>query len=181
MENKSNHLETRLTLLAEHFKVMGDATDLRYQQRFEAQKEALAAAFASQQIAMTTALAAAEKAVQAALQAAERAVGKAEMASEKRFEGVNEFRQTLSDQQLTFISRSEAGATFAALNDKIAELKDRLSQHTLRPEFEKLDEAVRQIQVEKANLDGRLVVITGSISTVITLILWALGKFFVSP
>ena len=50
------------------------ATDLRYQQRFEAQSDALAAAFQSQQQAMQTAFTVAEKAVQAALAAADRAV-----------------------------------------------------------------------------------------------------------
>lgn len=43
----------------------------------------------------------------AALQAAKEAVTKAEMATERRFESVNEFRQTLSDQAGTFISRTE--------------------------------------------------------------------------
>src|SRR5580704_3161912 len=55
------------------------ATDLRYQQRFEAQSDALAAAFLSQQTAMQTAFTVAEKAVQAALAAADRAVSKAEL------------------------------------------------------------------------------------------------------
>src|SRR5678815_6113575 len=62
--------------------------DIRYQQRFEAQEQAF-------RITVETA----EKAVMAALAAQERAVNKAEAASEKRFEGVNEFRNTLADQQ----------------------------------------------------------------------------------
>lgn len=59
--------------------------DKRYQQRFEAQT----------------------KAIDAALLAAKEAVTKAETATEKRFESVNEFRQTLSDQAGTFVSRIE--------------------------------------------------------------------------
>jgi hypothetical protein len=45
------------------------------------------------------------KAVDAALAAAKEAVIKAETATEKRFESVNEFRQTLSDQTRHFITR----------------------------------------------------------------------------
>lgn len=48
-----------------------------------------------------------DKAVAAALAAAEKAVLKAENANEKRFENVNEFRQTLSDQQKLFATKIE--------------------------------------------------------------------------
>ena len=66
------------------------ATDLRYQQRFEAQSDALSAAFLSQQLAMKTALEAAKEAVQAALAAADRAVNKTELSADKRFESLGE-------------------------------------------------------------------------------------------
>ena len=59
------------------------------------------------------------EATKSALAAADRAVNKAEMATEKRFEGVNEFRNTLSDQQRTFISRTELDVMFESINDKI--------------------------------------------------------------
>jgi hypothetical protein len=42
-----------------------------------------------------------------ALNSAEKAVVKAEDATNKRFEGVNEFRETLSDQARNFLTRSE--------------------------------------------------------------------------
>ena len=48
-----------------------------------------------------------EKSVDTALAAAEKAVTKAETATEKRFDGVNEFRQTLSDQAREFMPRKE--------------------------------------------------------------------------
>lgn len=76
--------------------------------RFEAQDKAVAAA-----------LAAAEKAVAAALSAADRAVSKAEIATEKRFESVNEFRNTLSDQARLFMPRSEAEQSYRAITDKL--------------------------------------------------------------
>jgi hypothetical protein len=71
--------------------------DLRYQQRFEAQ----------------------EKAIAAALAAAERAVLKAEAASERRFESVNEFRSVLTAQSATLATKEEVGLAIKALIDKI--------------------------------------------------------------
>jgi hypothetical protein len=53
------------------------------------------------------------RAVDAALAAAEKAVTKAEVASDKRFEGVNEFRQALSDQTATFVPRTEWQSSLA--------------------------------------------------------------------
>jgi hypothetical protein len=117
------YLETRFNLLTTTIDKQQLATDLRYQQRFEAQSDALAAAFASQQAAMQTAFTVAEKAVQAALAAADRAVSKAELSADKRFEGVNEFRSTLADQQRTLIPRAEVDVLMRSLNEKIAALQ----------------------------------------------------------
>lgn len=86
--------------------------DLRYQQRFDAQTKALDAALAAQKEAVQTALAAAEK-----------ATTKAEVASDKRFDSVNEFRQTLTDQALTFMPRAEAEARLGSLAEKVDDLK----------------------------------------------------------
>jgi hypothetical protein len=89
--------------------------DLRYQQRFDAQGQALEAALLS-----------AKEAVQTALTAAEKAVVKAETATEKRFESVNEFRATLSDQAASFPSRVELRAladTVSILRDEVTALR----------------------------------------------------------
>jgi len=50
------------------------------------------------------------------------AVTKAEAATERRFEGVNEFRNTLSDQQRTFLPRKEYEATMSSIDSKINEV-----------------------------------------------------------
>jgi len=89
--------------------------DLRYEQRFAAQQEALGAA-----------LDAAEKAVAAALAAADRAVSKAEVANEKRFDSVNEFRGTLTDQASKFINRSEHDIVTDGLQKAISSVAERL-------------------------------------------------------
>jgi hypothetical protein len=89
--------------------------------------------------------------VKLALDASDKAIGKAEIANEKRFDSVNEFRQTLTDQAGTFmprkeveqiaatysarmqdlatagqhwITRDEQAATIARLNDRIQELTE---------------------------------------------------------
>jgi hypothetical protein len=112
---------TKLAALAVKAAADASATaqDLRYQQRFEAQSDALAAAFASQQQAMTVAFTVAEKAVAAALAAADRAVSKSELAADKRFEALNELRQMLNDMVASLLPRVEAMQLFKALEDKI--------------------------------------------------------------
>jgi len=50
---------------------------------------------------------------------AKEAVLKAEAATEKRLEGLNEFRASLTDNQRTLIPRAEAEIRFAALADRI--------------------------------------------------------------
>jgi hypothetical protein len=72
--------------------------DRRYEDRFKAQDE------------KTT----------LALTASKEAIGKAESATEKRFDAVNEFRGTLSDQAARLLPRAEADSRFANYDEKIA-------------------------------------------------------------
>lgn len=106
------------------------ANDIRYAQVHDAGQRAIDIAFTAQQTglnaallaakeAVATALAAAEKAVNAALISSAQAVQKAELASDKRFESVNEFRGTLSDQQRMLMPRSEVEVLVKSLQDKI--------------------------------------------------------------
>lgn len=73
------------------------------------------------------ALASAHKATEAAFAASEKAISKAESANEKRFEGVNEFRQTLSDQAQLFMPRTEAIALSDRNTERIQDITDRLN------------------------------------------------------
>src|ERR1700691_4940343 len=83
-----------------------DERDIRYEQRFKAMDE-------------KTSL---------ALTASEKAVSKAEIATEKRFDAVNEFRGTLSDQARLLIPREEVNARFAAFDQKIGGIKKHFSK-----------------------------------------------------
>jgi hypothetical protein len=71
-----------------------------------------------------------KEAASLAQSASDRAVEKAEIAAEKRFDSVNEFRSTLSDQQRTLMPRSEAEIRFAALATMIDALEHRATAST---------------------------------------------------
>ena len=79
---------------------------------------------------LTEQMAAQDRATQIAMQAAEKAVSKAEAASDKRFDAVNEFRQTLSDQTATFITRKEVEALFAGTNGTLGRLESQANTNT---------------------------------------------------
>jgi hypothetical protein len=102
----SNDSDWTLTTLYMHLLAILEERDKRYGQRF-------------------TDL---ETALRAALAASEKAILKAEMATERRFEAVNEFRSTLSDQAGQFITRSEAEAATARNTERIQELTDRINR-----------------------------------------------------
>ncbi len=68
-----------------------------------------------------------DDAVKAALATSKEAVVKAESATEKRFDSVNEFRQTLSDQAANFLGRNEYSASHKALEDKVSALAERIA------------------------------------------------------
>lgn len=101
--------------LAAHIASVIDERDNRYQQRWEAQVNAVDAALLAQRAA-----------IDAALIAVDKATSKAEQASEKRFESVNEFRQTLTDQAATFMPRAESLSLFERNSERIQEIMKRL-------------------------------------------------------
>jgi hypothetical protein len=72
--------------------------------------------------AINIAIKSVESTASAAQQASEEAVKKAEAASEKRFDSVNEFRKTLTDQATFFATKEEMENRFKTNADKIAEL-----------------------------------------------------------
>ena len=63
-----------------------------------------------------------------ALASADKAVTKAERATERRFDSVNEFRETLSDQTKSFISRAEFEALRDVSSTRITDLSSRLDR-----------------------------------------------------
>jgi hypothetical protein len=98
------------------------------QKQLDDQRSLLDERYATQTKALDAAFKAAEQAVQTALASAEKAVTKAETAAERRFESVNEFRQTLTDQASTFITRAEAEVRFTAIAEKIDAAVERVDK-----------------------------------------------------
>lgn len=98
--------------LREHLLAIIEAADVRYSQRFEAQSETISAAFVAQ-----------ENAVNFALAAADKAVAKAEAASEKRFDAINEFRQSWSDQARSLMPRIECEERLKSMKESIDKLE----------------------------------------------------------
>lgn len=82
-------------------------------------------------------------------QLSDSAVSKAERTMNERLNSMNEFRDALRDQS---------------------------NRMATRVEMEKIDETVRELQRAKANLDGRLMVFSGGISVLVTLIIWGLTQ-----
>lgn len=126
---------------------MIQANDKRYEQRFAEQKAA----------------------VDAALAAADRAVVKAEAASDKRFEGVNEFRAVLSDQQRLLLLRSEADVTERAVNERVSTLDKGIND-----KLNTLKEQMDRLQAERLGIKGgwgSAVGVVGLVALVVSIIL----------
>jgi hypothetical protein len=143
------HLEAEIAALKESVKETLAERDRRYMGQHESTNQSLVVGLAAQKDASDAALAAQREAVTAALTAQERAVSKAEAAAEKRFEGVNEFRNTLSDQQRNLMPRSEVGVLTGAMSDKIGALE--ISMNSKLGALEKQFDA---IQNERAGIRG---------------------------
>lgn len=88
-----SHLKEMIELIEQKNKQLRDADILANDQRFKAQEQAVASA----------------------LQAVEKGTTKTDTATEKRFDGVNEFRNQLKDQAGTFITRNEMWGWLVAL------------------------------------------------------------------
>ena len=81
--------------------------------------------------------------------ASEQAVLKAEHTMTARLNGMNEFRDALKDQS---------------------------GRMATRDELKRVDEAVQALERAKANLDGRLVVLSSVVSFAVSVALWALSR-----
>jgi hypothetical protein len=95
-------------------------------------------------------------------EAQQRAILKAEEATERRFEGVNEFRAQLADQQRTFLPRSEYDVAHRELSEKINIAIGRLND---------LDTAMSSRSAATASLWGYMVGAAGVAIAIIGIVL----------
>lgn len=131
--------------------------DKRYEERFSASQKALELGLAGTKNEISVALAANKEAVL-----------KAENATEKRFEGVNEFRATLSDQQRTLIPRAEVDVIIKSLEEKIANVTKLMDELRNR---ERVTDGASKGRVEGW---GYAVGVAGLVLAVVTII-WRLS------
>lgn len=103
-----------------------------------------------------------------ALAASDRATSKAEAAAEKRFEGVNEFRGTLADQQRTLMPRLEYEVQHKALDEKLGSINKSLN--------DKID-GLNVTTISKQSKDlgqregiGMVVLVAGLVSTLVAIL-----------
>jgi hypothetical protein len=115
-----------------------------------------------------------KEAVTLAVAAADRAMTKADVANEKRFESVNEFRQSLSDKDRLQMPRSEIEALFRAQADKLdAALK------TINSRLEALSAASIVQQGQSSGIHagwGYAIGAIGLVMTVVAILMLAFGK-----
>lgn len=105
------------------------AADKAYlESQVEGLRNSFTAQIVAQKEATNAALVAAKDALTAALAAAEKAIAKAEESTNKRFESVNEFRKTLSDQTSSFIPRNEYQVQDKAIAERLASLEKSRSE-----------------------------------------------------
>ncbi|HLG40291.1 MAG TPA: hypothetical protein VI461_11515 [Chitinophagaceae bacterium] len=97
-----NDLKELFNSQIENIRILINANDKNYNQRFDNVVQA----------------------TQAALAASDRAVSKAETASEKRFDAVNEFRATLADQQRNLMPRNEVEILVKGISDRIKKIEN---------------------------------------------------------
>ncbi|HEV8189464.1 MAG TPA: hypothetical protein VGP83_17045 [Pyrinomonadaceae bacterium] len=94
-----------------------------------------------------------------AFTASERAIEKAALAAEKRFESVNEFRKSLTDQTATFMPRPQIEALVQNVNDKIdAQRRDQSTYVTrieVEQQFKSMTQQLTVMQAWQDRNDGR--------------------------
>ena len=125
----------------EYFTAIINEHDRQYQQRFEAQEKALAAALSS----------------------AKEAVDKANAASEKRFDSVNEFRNSLKDQAAAFLPRPEYAASQKQVADQISAILSSQvprSEHETRwqaevTQFKNIQDRIEQLSQRAYTISGQ--------------------------
>jgi hypothetical protein len=100
-----------------------EALDKRIDQRFIETDKRLEQRFHGIEVEMREGRVQMRSETASALTAAKEAVGKAEAATERRFENVNEFRATLSDQAQTFVSKAEWQSETRGLAARISTLE----------------------------------------------------------
>ena len=109
-----------------------------------------------------------ENAVSTAFSESQKAITKAEIATEKRFEGVNEFRLTLSDQAAQFVTRDTLAATAEKLQAGID--RNHTDQEQFARRLETMSGETQGSRITKASLYSALGLGIGAISVIVVIV-----------
>jgi hypothetical protein len=131
-----------------------DEETSRTEEHLRREMAAMERLFEARLAALTATVSAQAEKVALALASADKALTKAETATEKRFEGQNEFRQQLSDQTATFITRRE----LETMRESWDERSNRVTDE------------VHELQRIGANMQGRLWALGAGVSVVVIVI-----------
>lgn len=149
--------------VAQHFTL----NDRRFQERFEAQSTATAAAFVAAEEAIKAALESKDKAVASAFESAEKAIIKAETSIEKRADATYVSLAELTRSLTALMPRAEADVRIVNVEERITLLSSRLDRA----------EAAKQ-GVTESKVDNRALI--GTIVGVMVLMIAILSYFNVS-
>jgi len=141
MAEENNGEWTKGALLT-HIITLIEANDKRYADRLEDIEEKLKTSHSELKEYLCDKIEAQSESIKIAMVASKEAIVKAENANEKRFESVNEFRNTLKDQQAGLIPRTEYDAGHMALGEKVNALKERFDK------FETANLASKEVKLE---------------------------------
>lgn len=148
---------------------------LQMEQRFAAQQEALESSINAQR-----------EAINAALETVRQANEKTERSVELRFQSVNEFRQTLSDQATRFITRTESEATANRNLERIQELnvtiRELAQKKDLLAAYERIDARLLAVEKSITAREGKgsgLIAGWGYIATAVAIVATIITTYFV--
>lgn len=152
------HLQNIVEVVERQLRREIESQGVGLSRRMEAESSRVEGQFAAQEKGISTAMTAAEKAILAAMTAAKEAVLKAEVASDKRFEGVNEFRQSLNDMVLRLLPRTEGEERLKAMAEKIdagtAQLALMIRRDEVAERFKAADAAVASLASRMDKKEG---------------------------
>lgn len=88
------------------------------------------------------------------------------------------YEQRFASNDLALRKAEDALREYKAISNEWRDaMKDTNNRMATTLDLDKLDDAVQELQRARANLDGRLMILSGSVSILVSVILWALVRW----
>jgi len=165
VDTLKDHLIALISETEKRLKEADRAADLRNDQRFDAQQEAVKDALTAQKEATAAALASSEKAVMVA-----------EVNAEKWRASANEWRGAMNDRERTLMPRPEAEAMYKSNAEKIDALQARMDRNEGKSAmgYPALEQAMKEVATLRSQQSEAIGAKGGRVSQQ-QLITWILG------